>query len=281
MIKTTFKYKSFKFPAGEKQIRIESINPVCESISLFYENDEELFEVALLNNAIKHMHAKCKVYFKMYYTPYARQDRVCYSGEAFSLEVLANFINSMNFAQVMVVDPHSDKVYSLIRNCEVRNWWLNDLAKIVPNNTLLVAPDKGASKKIEYYARFLNKDFIVADKVRNPDNGFITGYYVPEFDTSKYDCILVLDDICDGGATFNILGDNINHPNKWLFVSHGIFSKGTEELRKRYSKIMTTDSLVSAGKNNPEVLFHCEEDMCAIDPIKDNRTLKELKKEYM
>ena len=280
MIKTTFNYKAFKFPAGEKQIRIETANDICEIITWHYQSDEELFEIALLNNAIKHMSPTCKVYLHMYYTPYARQDRPCYAGEAFSLEVLAGFINSMNFAQVTVCDPHSEKVVSLIRNCAVRSWWLHDLQRIIPANTLLVAPDKGAAKKIAEYAKFLNKPYIVADKTRNPENGFITGYSLPEFDASSYECILVLDDICDGGATFNILGDSIKHANMWLFVTHGIFSKGLDELYKRYSKILTTDSLLSAKANNPDLLFRCNECDCAVNPVTD-KTFKALKREFM
>lgn len=50
--------------------------------------------------------------------PFARQDRVCNYGEAFSLKVVADMINSANFSKVVVLDPHSDMVEALINNCQ-------------------------------------------------------------------------------------------------------------------------------------------------------------------
>ncbi|NQY58528.1 hypothetical protein [Cognatishimia sp.] len=60
--------------------------------------------------------------------------------------------------------------------------------------------------------------------------------------------ILVMDDICDGGATFIKLAEylkeqcNIVRLNMALHVSHGIFSKGLDSLLEHYNHIYTTDS---------------------------------------
>lgn len=57
--------------------------------------------------------------------------------------------------------------------------------------------------------------------------------------------ILVMDDICDGGATFISLAKEIkahelyNDQELWLYVTHGIFSKGKQTLLDAgYSKII-------------------------------------------
>jgi hypoxanthine phosphoribosyltransferase len=59
---------------------------------------------------------------------------------------------------------------------------------------------------------------------------------------------LVVDDICDGGGTFNLLAEAFQkdpHAAKSdlsLYVSHGIFSKGIRAINDRYVNIFTTDS---------------------------------------
>lgn len=60
---------------------------------------------------------------------------------------------------------------------------------------------------------------------------------------------LIVDDICDGGASFKLLAEFIrrNAPTPiekmGLFVTHGLFTKGIDELRGHFDKIITTDSL--------------------------------------
>jgi ribose-phosphate pyrophosphokinase len=54
-----------------------------------------------------------------------------------------------------------------------------------------------------------------------------------------------VDDICDGGGTFIGLVDALKKKNAgdlYLAVSHGIFSKGFDELTGSFKTIFTTDS---------------------------------------
>lgn len=262
MITATFEYKKFNFSAGETQVKVLSTLMAKETICWKYESDAEFMELALLVDAVRSINSGIDLDLCMPYIPYARQDRACVSGEAFSLQVFASLINSLNFREILVMDPHSEVFMKLVPNMVDYLWmYLVELAKMLPDNVLIVAPDKGAAKKIASYVRMLNsgefkyhmRDTIACDKVRNPENGFITAYSVPETDFSKYDVVLVMDDICDGGMTFNILADSFEHPNKWLYVTHGIFSKGLEELKKRYKKIITTESMVHRLKYKDEV----------------------------
>ena len=56
------------------------------------------------------------------------------------------------------------------------------------------------------------------------------------------DAGLIVDDICDGGATFIELGKLLkeHYPNNTLFlvVTHGFFTKGLSELAKYYDGIL-------------------------------------------
>jgi len=59
---------------------------------------------------------------------------------------------------------------------------------------------------------------------------------------------IIVDDICDGGGTFNLLAEEFfkdpasEGAELALFVSHGIFSKGLNAIDKRITSIYTTDS---------------------------------------
>jgi ribose-phosphate pyrophosphokinase len=54
-----------------------------------------------------------------------------------------------------------------------------------------------------------------------------------------------VDDICDGGRTFIEISKALDgyQGELYLFVTHGIFSKGFEELFKHFTKIYTTNSI--------------------------------------
>jgi ribose-phosphate pyrophosphokinase len=58
--------------------------------------------------------------------------------------------------------------------------------------------------------------------------------------------VLVVDDLCDGGATFLALADALADvvADAGLYVSHGVFSKGLDALLGRYGRIITTDSIL-------------------------------------
>jgi len=86
---------------------------------------------------------------------------------------------------------------------------------------------------------------IVCEKERDQETGRITSYKVPNVPKGK---CLVIDDICDGGSTFMLLGDAI--PNELdLQVTHGIFSNNADtKLLKRYGKIFTTNSYPQDGR---------------------------------
>ena len=67
--------------------------------------------------------------------------------------------------------------------------------------------------------------------------------------------ILIVDDICDGGGTFLGLAQELkakNAGNLYLAVSHGIFSRGFEDLEKVFTKIYTTDSFKTITHENCE-----------------------------
>ena len=86
-----------------------------------------------------------------------------------------------------------------------------------------------------YTGSYGHTSTVVLDKVRDQLSGHITGMdFVrkPEIDVKN---VLIVDDICDGGRTFCEASKLLKKEFGCvvhLYVSHGIFSRGLEPLRK-------------------------------------------------
>ena len=84
---------------------------------------------------------------------------------------------------------------------------------------------------------------IRASKERDVTNGKITGTSINVESLKGLPCYIV-DDICDGGRTFVELAKILKEKNCgdiYLYVSHGIFSNGTDGLVKNIKQICTTN----------------------------------------
>lgn len=176
------------------------------------------------------------------YIPGARQDRVNPTGDVgFMLNTVARIINSYEFDTVLVADPHSMKSVELIENLTIFPY--RDLyAHLWTGYSGVISPDKGAKSRANFAGAALGGLVVVeASKVRDVTTGKLSGFDVTVEDGHHY---IVVDDICDGGGTFLGLGEKIREQGAFadLFVTHGIFSKGTSELKKLYKSIYTTNT---------------------------------------
>lgn len=230
--------KSFVFSGGEVSIslphNLDYQNTV--QITAHIKSSDDIMKLLMINDAIKRHSTDIKVSLVMPYIPYARQDRVCNQGEALSIKVFCDLINSCNFESVTVYDPHSDVAPALLNNVIVfdikalvsynKFQWGDDYSSAV-----IVAPDAGSNKKVASVCKLLGKEsFIRADKVRDVSNGKIIDTVVYSENLKGQNC-LIIDDICDGGKTFIELGKKLKEKGAGrvgLFVTHGIFSKGKE-----------------------------------------------------
>lgn len=190
------------------------------------------------------------------YVPGARQDRDHRSpGSDYLLTArgVAKLINSFAFKSVTIVDPHSTVIENLIDRVNV----------ITPAHLMLavfgygdipyaavIAPDHGAVRRATEVARVLEVPLIIGNKIRDVNTGHLSDFSIDMPGDWKDQAALVVDDICDGGGTFIGLANIIKNQRPTcrldLWVTHGIFSKGIDTLRKQYDRIFTTNSLFSA-----------------------------------
>ncbi|MHC9088399.1 ribose-phosphate diphosphokinase [Tenacibaculum sp. IMCC1] len=249
-------YNFFTFSGGEPHIKIISeLENVSEvTITHRIQSFNDIGTLLLATNALKNM-GIAKLHVVLPYFPAARQDRLMVSGEPLSIKVYADIINAQNFKSVTVFDPHSEVTPALLNNCKVidNHKFIELVTQQLSEDLTLISPDGGALKKIYKVAAYLqNYEVIECSKSRNVKTGQLTGFKVYTDDLQGKDCLIV-DDICDGGGTFLGLAKELkakNAGNLYLAVSHGIFSKGFDELEKHFTKIFTTDSFKTIENDN-------------------------------
>lgn len=211
--------------------------------------NDDLIALAFVNDALQMHFPSANIHLNLPYIPYARQDRAMTSGDAFSLKVIGKMINGMGFRTVTVTDPHSNVAAACIDHMHV-----NDQYSVFSGvrqsfrNTYIVAPDAGASKKCEDFAKRVGAyGVITCAKERELSTGKITGFKL--LDNVPFDAdFLVLDDLCDGGRTFVEVANVLRHyePTRLdLAVTHGLFTKGTSVVTSIYDKVFTTNSFIS------------------------------------
>ena len=185
-------------------------------------NMNDFFIVLLCNNALKNIGCK-NINLFIPYLPYSRQDRICSGGDAFSLKVVANILNTQEFKKIFTFDVHSNVSTSLINNLINLDpyYMLTCIIKYLPPDLILVAPDFGAIERVKHLAKKLNLHSIHCSKTRDPKNGALLNFSCNEDVKNKH--LLIVDDICSRGGTFIGLSDLLKQNGAssiHLYVSH-------------------------------------------------------------
>lgn len=259
LLKDWLKNETKTWSGGEEHFRLLECSPsnVEDDITIVSRanNSSEVMRILMANDALKRMGFE-RIHLFMPYLPYARQDRVMNPGEALSIKVFADLINTCNFKRVMVLDPHSDVGMALVNNSvSLSDLYYDYVRKVITyivttetskkKKMVVISPDGGAYKKIyKTCENILYKgDLIICNKHRDLETNSITGTVIGGNVKGKI-CVII-DDICDGGRTFAELGKALKEKGAekvFLIVTHGIFSYGEEQIKEGVDHIWTTDS---------------------------------------
>lgn len=238
----------FTFSGGEPHIRIETELDASHTVDVTTRitSFNDVGVLCLAADALRRLHVSLDTLVIPYF-PAARQDRIMSYGEPLSVKVYADIINMLGFKKVIVFDPHSDVTPALINGIRVvdNHKFIEKVIRYIGTSVHLVSPDGGALKKIYQLSESLNGlPVIECSKHRNVVSGKLQGFKIYDESFNGQD-ILIVDDICDGGATFLGIGEvlrNYNIGSMYLAVSHGIFSKGLDVLGDMFERIYTTNS---------------------------------------
>ncbi|MDH0030873.1 MULTISPECIES: ribose-phosphate diphosphokinase [unclassified Acinetobacter] len=259
-----------QFSGGERHIQLNPslLNPSENSVQIkaSISNSTDVMDYLLLENVLLQQGIQLAV--EIPYFPYARQDRICAQGQAFSLNLMTKLLNSNTEQyvgqrqEIVVWDCHSQATLELLR----ANTTFQNVVNIEPiqiirqsealmqillaENTVLVCPDAGATQRTQAIANGINAqrqqaiNIIHCEKVRDANTGKIRATQVHSADlTGK--TVVITDDICDGGATFIGIAQQLRRlhcQNIILYVTHGIFSKGLNVFDGLVDQIFTSNS---------------------------------------
>lgn len=249
-----FEIKPTMFP--DKTSQVWKIPPEyyemnCYSIEWGFESEAELIYLAQLSLLLQSIPGwdDAFVDLTILYLPYGRQDKAVSNNNTFALHAFAKILNSLNFKQVTIIDPHSQVALDIIENSEAI--YPIDIVKNIFDDLesdVLAYPDKGAVSK---YKNIYKQDYVYGEKVRDQSSGLILSYEL--VGEVKDKSILICDDIADGGATFVFLAEALLKAGAKevnLFVTHGIFSRGLRLLHEvGIKRIFTKDGEVLTTTN--------------------------------
>lgn len=201
-----------KFPDGTPRINLDVENikedeydgRPCILIDWFYENNDEMFYLMLIKKHLERHLTNVDYYLFMPYIPNARMDRVKNDDEVFTLKYFCDFINSLNFSRVYVLDAHSDVSTALLNNCKNDNPrdYIKDAIRQISDDIVLYFPDAGAAKR--YSDLFPEIMYCYGEKKRDWKSGKILGLDIRSngIDLNGKTVLMIDDIIAYGGSLF-------------------------------------------------------------------------------
>ena len=217
-------------------------------------NSEGIIQLMMVRDAISRgdIHpSRVTTVLYLPYIPYSSQGSVLNQGKALPIKVFCEMINSLNFDKVVVFDPYDNMALALINNVSVirqshsfqnNHWLTGDLLE----SHLLVAPKDG-SQRIKTLCRDLSIDKFVQGC--GVENGSVSDDVFWIRDTLGGKDLLIVDNVFDDGDDILGLATTLKHrgaSSVKLWVSHGIFSKGLQDVFDNgIDHVYTTNSIAS------------------------------------
>jgi ribose-phosphate pyrophosphokinase len=236
------KYELKKFNDG--QVTSKIIENSDLEINIRGNSYEDLFRIASIKeawDAANSMNKAAVSVLTIYCLIGQRSDRRFNKNESFDLKIISGFINSMCFDKVKVLHPHSAITLALINNSEdISHLEFVKKAYEAIGSPVLVSPDAGAYKGTHEIAGKLNADLIPSNKVRVKGEPVIS----IQGDVKNKECLIV-DDLADGGRTFKNLAKALKNQGAskvFLYVTHGQFNYGFDELKECIDHVYCTNS---------------------------------------
>lgn len=273
-------YDVIRYPAGEIQVRLtEAGLKACQgrdSYEVICNPIPDVIELAQLKDALECAETLARPGWwerRLFlpYMPYARADRRFVKGDCHGLRVWSRLIESLGFSSIWTFDVHSEvsKAYFPgLANMKPDDYGCDQLAGVIKKlgrkGLVFVSPDSGSRYR---YCLSSHYDLPVIQGIKRRDatTGKLSGFDVLNEKPPAGHCglkaarkALIVDDICDGGGTFIGLAEALHKINKglelYLYVSHGIFSKGTDELLKHFRQLFVSEY----GINRQEIKAPCD-----------------------
>lgn len=255
------KFEVITFPDGEPHFKFKEEINHKETYSVISRicNPTDLFILMQVGRILNRHGVQYTLFIS--YLMSMRMDRVISFSEDFSLELVANAINSLKAEKVFISEPHSFRTISLIENSRAIHTAAAQAKIYIEGDDVICFPDTGAYDR--YKGFFKDYQFIVLEKKRDLDTGKILSLEVKESSVApnfKVKRVFVVDDLCDGGSTFALSATKLReeYPGAKLAISvcHMVNPKGISTLADTYDKIYFTNTYKDWEVNAENVVIN-------------------------
>lgn len=256
MIKLNGKVVIFeKFPNGETRLVESEIKNSLHSsnnVSFKYESDADLIQLLILKKYLDSLKYSSNLTIK--YMPYSRMDRQ-ENESAFTLKYITEFINSLNFLKVKIIEPHSDVSVALLDNVEAHYINFDLLPRVLDavefnyEKDYIMFPDAGASKR---YSKMKVKNVVIGNKNRDFQTGEIKGLELQGNFEAGGNKAVIVDDLSSYGGTFVRAAEALKErgiEEVYLLVAHAENSVFKGKLFEHINHLFTTDSIITEENN--------------------------------
>ena len=234
--------KVYKKTFADGEVMVKSASDVANKDVVIIQSTSknvngELFSLLLLLDSVKRSGAKSVKLFMPYFA-YSRQERVSWTNEPVSCEVVANIIDTANFDDLTCFDLHHPIIETFFKH-KIKNkpttklfaeYYKGYFAEygLTNEKVVIVSPDHGSNSRADMLSHELGGvQIVILDKVRPQPN---RAEHL-EIDGSRVKnkvCILI-DDIVDTGGTICSASRLLHEKGaKSVLVAatHAVLSKG-------------------------------------------------------
>ena len=193
-----------RFPDGEIHVRLHQ--ELRDADTFIFQStgppsQEHLTELLLLADAAYRAGA-ARITAVMPYLAYARQDRRAAIGEPVGLRVVADVLRASHIDRLVVVDPHTPALESIVgvpvETTTAIPLLADALRHHVEAGAVLVAPDLGAAKLVDRYAAVLDLDVAIVRKTRVSGDQVTVGSVVGDVEGRQP---IIVDDMISTAGT--------------------------------------------------------------------------------
>lgn len=193
------------FPDGESLVRVDGVAHTAFLFRSLDNPNAKLIELLLAVSALRDRGA-VRVILIAPYLAYMRQDKAFHDGEAVSQRAIGRLL-SMWFDGVVTVDPHLHRVASLGEvivgipaiAASAAPALIEEIARDLTPNTILVGPDSESRPWVESIAGPLALEVLIGEKVRKGDREVRLA--IPDIDKARGRPAILVDDLISSGTT--------------------------------------------------------------------------------
>lgn len=224
------------------------------------------------------------------YFSYARQDKIDNLRGSIGAKVIAEMLEHRGATSVITFDLHAEQIQGFFNipviHMEGKYLFASYIADNITSNTILCAPDSGASKRVKGYRDWIkekyniNLNYVTIDKTRKEanvvDNMIIIG-------DVKGKEVIIIDDMVDTGGTLCKASEELINAGAITvraIATHGVLSGSAYDkiLKSTLLEFVCSDSLVIQSKPKIKVISVAKQIAKAIIAINNNTSIDELKR---